>query len=173
MKLKRTHTIKVLLFIYLCISAAVCIALPSYLSDEENGSGTASISSAPLDLPQDIQQQIEKDLGSGDDTPKTTTEPETSTPPETKQEPETETPPETEPETEPEAPPENRAYISTKHAGAAVNLRAAANSGSKIIANVYDKDEVIVLSASGKWYEIQAGDLKGYIYQDYLVPVGE
>lgn len=190
MKLKRTHTIKALLLIYVGFSAAVCIALPSHLSDEKDDSDAVSISSAPLDLPQDIQQRIEEDLGSGDNTPQTAVKPEpeetltqttedtetsqeTETPPEADQEPEAETPPKTEPETEPEAPPENRAYISTKHAGAAVNLRAAANSGSKIIANVYDKDEVIVLSASGKWYEIQAGDDTGYIYQDYLVPVGE
>lgn len=200
MKLKRTHTIKALLLIYLGLSAAVCIALPSHLSDVKDDSDTVSISSAPLDLPQDIQQRIEEDLGSGNNTPQTAVEPEetlpqttentgaetetsqepeTGTLPETDQEPETDTLPETdrEPETdttpeanpEPETTPENTAYISTKHAGASVNLRAAANSDSKIVANLYDKDEVIVLSISGKWYEIQADDATGYIYQDYLV----
>lgn len=200
MKLKRTHTIKALLLIYLGLSAAVCIALPSHLSDVKDDSDTVSISSAPLDLPQDIQQRIKEDLGSGDDTsqtavepaetlPQTTEntgaetetsqEPETGTLPETDQEPETDTLPETDrkPETdttpeanpEPETTPENTAYISTKHAGTSVNLRAAANSDSKIVANLYDKDEVIVLSISGKWYEIQADDATGYIYQDYLV----
>lgn len=188
MKLKRTHTIKALLLIYLGLSAAVCIALPSHLSDAKDDSDTVSITSAPLDLPQDIQQRIEEDLGSGDDTSQTAVEPEpeetlpqatedTGTETETSQEPEmgtlpgTDQEPETTPETtqEPETAPENTAYISTKHAGASVNLRAAANSGSKIVANVYDKDEVIVLSISGKWYEIQAGDATGYIYQDYLV----
>lgn len=200
MKLKRTHTIKALLLIYLGLSAAVCIALPSHLSDVKDDSDTVSISSAPLDLPQDIQQRIEEDLGSGDNTPQTAVEPaetlpqttentgaetetsqepETGTLPETDQEPETDTLPETDrkpetdttPETnpEPETTPENTAYISTKHAGASVNLRAAANSDSKIVANLYDKDEVIVLSISGKWYEIQADDATGYIYQDYLV----
>lgn len=198
MKLKRTHTIKVLLLIYLGLSAAVCIALPSHLSDVKDDSDTVSISSAPLDLPQDIQQRIEEDLGSGNNTPQTAVEPaetlpqttentgaetetsqepetgtlpetdqEPETPPETDQEPETDTLPET--DREPETTPENTAYISTKHAGASVNLRAAANSDSKIVANLYDKDEVIVLSISGKWYEIQAGDATGYIYQDYLV----
>lgn len=190
MKLKRTHTIKALLLIYVGFSAAVCIALPSHLSDEKDDSDAVSISSAPLDLPQDIQQRIEEDLGSGDDTPQTAVEPkpeetltqttedtetsqETETPPEADQEPEAETPPKTDQEAETETPPENTAYISTKHAGSSVNLRAAANSDSKIVANVYDQDEVIVLSTSGKWYEIQAGDDTGYIYQDYLVLADE
>lgn len=214
MKLKRTHTIKALLLIYVGFSAAVCIALPSHLSDAGDDSDAVSITSAPLDLPQDIQQRIEENLGSGDDTPQTAAWPkpeetlpqatedtdtetetsqepetlpetdpesETDTTPETNPEPETDTTPETNPETEANTPsetdpepetnatPENTAYISTKHAGASVNLRAAANSDSKIVANLYDKDEVIVLSTSGKWYEIQAGDATGYIYQDYLV----
>lgn len=176
MKLKRTHTIKALLLIYLGLSAAVCIALPSHLSDVKDDSDTVSISSAPLDLPQDIQQRIKEDLGSGDDTSQTAVEPAETLPQttentgaetETSQEPETGTLPEANPE--PETTPENTAYISTKHAGASVNLRAAANSDSKIVANLYDKDEVIVLSISGKWYEIQADDATGYIYQDYLV----
>ena len=184
MKLKRTHTIKALLLIYIGLSAAVCIALPSHLSDVDNDPGTASLSSAPLDLPQDIQQRIEEDLGTGDNTPEPVNEPETVTEPEpelpqtpeeteTDQEPEPETPTETNQEPEPETPTENTAYVSTKNAGASVNLRAAANSGSKIIANVYDKDEVTVLSVSGKWYEIQAGDVRGYIYQDYLILADE
>lgn len=192
MKLKRTHTIKALLLIYIGLSAAVCIALPSHLSEVDNDPGTASLSSAPLDLPQDVQQRIEEDLGTGDNKPEPVsepeavtepepelpqtpeeTEPEPETPTETNQEPETETPTETDQEPEAETPTENTAYVSTKNAGASVNLRAAANSGSKIIANVYDKDEVTVLSVSGKWYEIQAGDVRGYIYQDYLVLADE
>ena len=202
MKLKRTHTIKALLLIYVGFSAAVCIALPSHLSDAGDDSDAVSITSAPLDLPQDIQQRIEENLGSGDDTPQTAAWPkpeetlpqatedtdtetetsqepetlsgtdpesETDTTPETNPEAEANTPSETNPEPETNATPENTAYISTKHTGASVNLRAAANSDSKIVANLYDKDEVIVLSTSGKWYEIQAGDATGYIYQDYLV----
>lgn len=202
MKLKRTHTIKALLLIYVGFSAAVCIALPSHLSDAGDDSDAVSITSAPLDLPQDIQQRIEENLGSGDDTPQTAVWPkpeetlpqatentdtetetsqepetlpetnpksETDTTPETNPESETDTPSETDLEPETNATPENTAHISTKHAGASVNLRSAANSDSKIVANLYDKDEVIVLSTSGKWYEIQAGDTTGYIYQDYLV----
>lgn len=217
MKLKRTHTIKALLLIYIGLSAAVCIALPSHLSDGDNDPDAASISSAPLDLPQDIQQRIEEDLGAKDTSepvtepepdetlpqtpeeteaepqtppetdqkpeaeapPETDQKPEAEVPPETDQEPEAETPPETDQEPEAEAPSETEtpakhtAYISTEHAGASVNLRAAANSDAKIIASVCDKDEVTVLSVSGKWYEIQIGDVTGYIYQDYLVLADE
>lgn len=198
MKLKRTHTIKALLVIYVGLSAAVCIALPSHLPDAESSHGTASMSSAPLELPPDIQQRIEEDRSSANDTPQTAAEPETDetlpqvseeteeaaeaipdtdgspeteTSPETVQEPET--PSETNQEPDTETPPKDTAYVSTEHAGASVNLRAAANSGSEIIATVYDQDEVTVLSASGKWYEVQAGDVTGYIYQDYVVPAGE
>lgn len=198
MKLKRTHTIKALLVIYVGLSAAVCIALPSHLPDAESSHGTASMSSAPLELPPDIQQRIEEDRSSANDTPQAAAEPETDetlpqvseeteeaaeadtaesseteAPPETAQEPETETPSETNQEPETETPQKSTAYVSTEHAGASVNLRAAANSGSEIIATVYDQDEVTVLSASGKWYEVQTGDVTGYIYQDYVVPAGE
>lgn len=192
MKLKRTHTIRALLLVYLGISAAVCIALPSHFPDGENASDKTVISSAPLDLPQDIQQRIEQDPDAGAGAPETAAEPETDvtaepddtlpqtsgeseaepqTAPETNQKPEAA--PETTQETETEAPPENTAHVSTKQAGARVNLRAAANSKAKIIAVVYDEDEVTVLSESGKWYEIQDGDITGYIHRDYLVLADE
>ena len=184
MKLNQTHTIRALLLIYLVISAAVCIALPRHLADEKNDSGRASSSSAPLKLPPDIQQRIDAHADSRDNTPQEKASPEPEATPQASgaadAEPEPQTPPETsgeadaEPQetpetTEPKTPPENTGYVSTKQAGARVNLRAAADSGSEIIGSVCEGDAVTVLSASGKWYEIQTGDITGYIHQNYLV----
>lgn len=168
MKLNQTHTIRALLLIYLVISAAVCIALPRHLADEKNDSGRAGSSSAPLKLPPDIQQRIDAHADSRDNTPQEKASPEPEATPQASGEADAE-PQETPETTEPETPPENTGYVSTKQAGARVNLRAAADSGSEIIGSVCEGDAVTVLSASGKWYEIQTGDITGYIHQNYLV----
>ncbi len=51
-----------------------------------------------------------------------------------------------------------------------VNFRSQASTSSSIMGRFMRNNEVVILSKTGDWYNIQYGDRKGYVFAQYLTP---
>ena len=68
--------------------------------------------------------------------------------------------------------PAGNTYAATKKTAYAtcddLNLRKSNNSSSKILKKFDRGDKFYVTGSKGKWYKVQSGSKKGYIYKDYV-----
>ena len=54
-----------------------------------------------------------------------------------------------------------------------INVRSSADTDSEVVGKVYNNGSVTILGQTGDWYEVQSGNVTGYVKADYFATGSE
>ena len=49
-----------------------------------------------------------------------------------------------------------------------INVRSGADTNSEVVGKVYNNGSVTILGQTGDWYEVQSGNVTGYVKAEYF-----